>query len=176
MDERRREALLIEAMDTYGDYIVQLCYTYVRNWQTAEDLAQDTFIKYYQALPAFRGDASVKTYIFRIAVNVCHDYLASWKYKKVHVSAIFQKWLTTNETPEKHIVKLSEHQVLVKAIEALPTKYKDVIVLYHFAELSLQDMSQALKLPINTVKTRLRRARQMLGVQLKEEGEVDGSD
>lgn len=172
MLDEQREAKLTEAMDLYGDYVVQLCYTYVRNWQTAEDLAQDTFIKYYEALPKFRGEASVKTYIFRIAVNTCHNYLTSWKHRKVHISQLFQKLLTSNDTPESRVVYMSEQHALVGAIEALPTKYKDVLVLYHFAELSLQDISLCLKLPINTVKTRLRRARQTLGVKLCEEEEL----
>ena len=63
MEQPEREQKLEEAMDLYGDYIVQLCYTYVQNWQTAEDLAQDTFIRYFNALPKFRGDASTKTFI-----------------------------------------------------------------------------------------------------------------
>lgn len=53
MDQSEREQKLEEAMDLYGDYIVQLCYTYVQNWQTAEDLAQDTFMRYFDALSNF---------------------------------------------------------------------------------------------------------------------------
>lgn len=164
-----REARLAEAMELYGDYIVRLCYTYVRNWQTAEDLAQDSFLKYYEALPTFRGEAAAKTFIFRIAVNCCHNYLASWAYKKVHISTVFQRLLATKVTPEQQILERTQDEQLVAAIEALPTKYKDVIVLFHFAELSLQQCAEALQLPLSTVKTRLRRARQQLGEQLQEE-------
>ena len=176
MEQPEREQKLEEAMDLYGDYIVQLCYTYVQNWQTAEDLAQDTFMRYFDALPKFRGDASTKTYLFRIAVNSCHNYLASWKYKKVHITNFFQKLLMSDENPESQLLKQTENQLLVTAIEGLPSKYKDVIVLYHFAELSLQEVGEALKLPVNTVKTRLRRARQMLGIELTREGELYGSN
>ncbi|MEO4051865.1 sigma-70 family RNA polymerase sigma factor [Solibacillus sp. CAU 1738] len=168
-----RDRLLTEAMDTYSAYLLQLIYTYVRDWQTAEDLTQETFIRYYRSLAKFRGDASVKTFIYRIAVNVCHDYLASWKNKKIYVSELFQKLLKTNATPETELVHKDEQQQLVSAIEHLPTKYKDPLVLFHFAELSLEEVSQVLALPLNTVKTRLRRARQMLGVTLIEGGEVD---
>ena len=100
MDHLEREQKLVEAMELYGDYIVQLCYTYVRNWPTAEDLAQETFIRYFEALPKFRGDSSIKTYLFRIAVNVSHNYLTSWKYKKVHITTLFQRFLTSNDTPK----------------------------------------------------------------------------
>ena len=176
MDEKKRQQMLVDAMDTYGDYIVRLCYTYVRNWQTAEDLAQETFLKFYEALPKYRAEASVKTYIFRVAVNCCHNYLGSWKYKKVHISNMFQQLLTSHSTPEQQLLAQSDNEQLVRAIEALPTKYKDVIVLFHFAQLSLQDCAYALKLPVNTVKTRLRRARQLLGNTLIGEEKLYGSN
>ncbi|MGN7476570.1 sigma-70 family RNA polymerase sigma factor [Solibacillus silvestris] len=176
MDQLERERKLEEAMDLYGDYIVQLCYTYVRSWQTAEDLAQETFLRYFEALPKFRGDASIKTFLFRIAVNISHNYITSWKYKKIHITTFFQKLLMSADTPESQLLKKTESQQLVAAIEELPTKYKDVIVLFHFAELPLQEVGRALKLPVNTVKTRLRRARQMLGMELMEGGELHGSN
>lgn len=172
MELEGRERQLVEAMDAYGDYIIRLCYTYVRNWQTAEDLAQDSFLNYYEALPKFRGESSHKTYLFRIAVNVCHNYLASWAYKKIHISNLFLNLLSTAKTPESCYLVRTEQQQLVDAIEKLPTKYKDVIVLYHFAELPLQQCGEALNLPLNTVKTRLRRARQQLGDYLLKEEEL----
>ena len=173
MDVDQQQKLLHEAMDEYGDYLVKVCYTYVRNWQTAEDLAQDSFIKYYRALPKFRQESSVKTYLFRIAVNVCHDYLASWKYKKVIISNSFQK-IHTEKTTEQLVLKQTEEEMLVQAIEQLSTKYKDVIVLFHFIDMSLEEVSMTLKLPVNTVKTRLRRARQMIGLSLQEGDETYG--
>ena len=173
MDEQTKDSLLTEAMNEYGDYLVQLCYTYVLNWQTAEDLAQETFIRYYNNLPKFRGEASVKTYLFRIAVNVCKDYLSSWKYKKVHISEIFQKLLKSEDTPEKQAIKHDEQAQLVKGIEGLQTKYKDVLLLFHFGEMTLEEVSFALNIPVNTVKTRLRRARRTLGIALEEGGGED---
>lgn len=172
MEQWQQDQKLAEAMDEYGDYLVKLCYTYVRNWQTAEDLTQDAFIKYYAALPKFRGDASVKTYLFRISINVCHDYLASWKHRKIHVSQLFQIILKDERTPERISVQKDEQQQLVDAIQGLALKYKDVIILFHFAEMSLEEVADALKLPVNTVKTRLRRARQTLGLTLMEGGDL----
>ena len=171
MNEQDRQ--LTEAMNTYGDYLLCLIYTYVHDWQIAEDLTQDTFIRYYHSHAKFRGQASVKTYLYRIAVNVCHDYLASWKYKKIVVTELFQKLLKTTTTPETKFIEKDQQLHLVTAIENLPRKYKEVLVLFHFVELTLEEVSQVLALPINTVKTRLRRARQMLGVTLIEGGEAD---
>lgn len=66
--------------------------------------------------------------------------------------------------------------MLVASIEQLPIKYKDVLLLFHFAEFSLKEIANLLKLPENTVKSRLRRARQMVGLILMEEGFEYGSD
>ncbi len=175
MEAKEREQRLIEAMDQYGDHIAKLCYTYVRNWQTAEDLAQESFLKFFRSLHTFRGEANIKTFLYRIAINVCHDYLASWKYKKVTITNAFQKLLHTERSTEEVVISLDESARLVQAIERLPAKYKDVIIVFHFGEMSLAETGAILKLPLNTVKTRLRRARQMLGISLQEGGEADGS-
>ena len=96
---------------------------------------------------------------------------SSWKYKKVHISEIFQKLLKYEDTPEKQAIKHDEQAQLVKGIEGLQTKYKDVLLLFHFGEMTLEEVSFALNIPVNTVKTRLRRARRTLGIALEEGGE-----
>lgn len=176
MESEERERRLIEAMEQYGDDIVKLCYTYVRNWQTAEDLTQESFLKFFRSLHTFRGEASVKTFLYRIAINVCHDYLSSWKYAKVTITNAFQKLLRTERSTEQVVISMDDSARLAWAIEQLPPRYKDVLVVFHFGEMSLEETSSILKLPLNTVKTRLRRARQMLGVTLQEGEELHGSD
>ncbi len=170
MDEHR-ERLLTEWMDAYGNDILRLCYTYVHSWQTAEDLTQETFIKLYRHYTDFRGEAQIKTYIYAIAINVCKDYISSWKYKKVLISTSFQQLLKTKETTESAVVLQSEKEQLVAKIEQLAPKYKDVILLFYYADYSLQEISEVLGLPVNTVKTRLKRAREQLK-GLLEDGEI----
>ena len=176
METEEREQRLIAAMNQYGDHIAKLCYTYFRNWQTAEDLAQESFLKFFRSLHTFRGEANVKTFLYRIAINVCHDYLASWKHKKVTITNAFQKILHTEMSTEQVVISMDESARLVQAVEQLAPKYKDVIIIFHFGEMSLEETAAVLKLPLNTVKTRLRRARQMLGISLQEEVEPDGSN
>ena len=170
MDEQR-EQLLTEWMDAYGNHILRLCYTYVHNWQTAEDLTQETFIKLYRHHNDYRGDAQIKTYIFAIAINVCKDYISSWKYKKVLITNTFHQFLKTKETTESAVVLQSEKEQLVTKIEQLAPKYKDVLLLFYYADYSLQEISEVLDLPVNTVKTRLKRARGQLK-DLLEDGEM----
>ncbi|WP_218016439.1 sigma-70 family RNA polymerase sigma factor [Lysinibacillus odysseyi] len=71
-----------ELMDTYSGYLLQISYTYVKNWTTAEDLVQESFIKFFRSSDQFREESTIKTYLTRIVINTCHDYLRSWKNKK----------------------------------------------------------------------------------------------
>lgn len=163
-----KDALLMRVMEQLGDQVMRLCYTYVRDWQTAEDLAQETFLRFYRASHTFRGESAVETFIYRIAVNVCHEYVTSWKFKKVQISNVFQQFLYSKDNVEQEFVTKTEQEQVIARIEQLPVKDKDVILLFYYAELSLQEIADSLKLPINTVKTRLRRARQKLRVTLEE--------
>ncbi|MGE7920506.1 sigma-70 family RNA polymerase sigma factor [Viridibacillus sp. NPDC093762] len=174
MNDKEKEKRLQQAMDDSGDYLVQLCYTYVRDWGAAEDAAQETFIRYYKNMEHFREDAALKTYLYRIAVNVSHDYIASWKYQKVRITDFFGKWIATKQTTESIVMERDTSKKLLHSIENLPTKYKDAIVLYHFAEMSLIEVSDTLNLNVNTVKTRLKRGRQLLGKTMQEGGELYG--
>ncbi|OXS74815.1 hypothetical protein B1B04_07930 [Lysinibacillus sp. KCTC 33748] len=129
-----------------------------------------------EKMEQFREEASVKTYLYRIAINKCHSYLSSWRYKKIQVIDYWSKLKSLSDNPEEEVLMGETDALLVASIEKLPTKYKDVLLLFHFAEFSLKDVAELLKLPVNTVKTRLRRARQMVGFTLLEEGFEYGSD
>lgn len=176
MLKEQKDAHLTRAMTIYGDYLLRVCYTYVQDWTVAEDLVQDTFVKYYEKMEQFREESSIKTYLYRIAINNCHSYLSSWRYKKIQVIDYWSKLKSLSNNPEKEVLIGETDALLVASIEKLPTKYKDVLLLFHFAEFSLKDVAELLKLPENTVKTRLRRARQMVGITLLEEGFEYGSD
>ncbi|GLC88875.1 sigma-70 family RNA polymerase sigma factor [Lysinibacillus piscis] len=176
MEKQQKDERLTEAMRIYGNYLLKLCYTYVHNWTVAEDLVQDTFVKYYEKMEQFREEAAVKTYLYRIAINHCHNYLTSWRYTKLQIIDYWHKLISHGDEPEVQLLAQEADAFLVHAIERLPTKYKDVLLLFHFAEFSLKEIAVLVRLPENTVKTRLRRARQMVGVTLQEEGFENGFD
>ncbi|MFJ7737371.1 sigma-70 family RNA polymerase sigma factor [Lysinibacillus sp. NPDC097287] len=174
--KEQKDARLAEAMTVYGDYLMRLCYTYVQDWSVAEDVVQDTFVKYYEKMEQFREESSIKTYLYRIAINNCHSYLTSWQYKKLQVIDSWSKLMGNSIDPVSALIANESDALLVAAIEKLSTKYKDVLLLFHFADFSLKEVSEALHIPENTVKTRLRRARQMVGLTLEEGGFEYGSN
>jgi len=67
----------------HGDYLLKVAYLYVKNEATAEDIVQDVFIAFYQKQEQFRQESSLRTYLVKMTVNRSHDYLRSWKSKRL---------------------------------------------------------------------------------------------
>lgn len=78
-----------EAMKAHSDYLLRIAYLYVKDWQVAEDIVQDTFLTYYLKFEQFEERSSLKTYLVRIVINKCKDYLKSWKYRKLTLTNQF---------------------------------------------------------------------------------------
>ena len=164
-----------EILHTQGDYIVRLCYTYTKDWQIAEDLTQETFLRFYTAQGKFRHEADVKTYLYRIAVNRCKTYLTSWRYKQTQFLQLGKR-IIAKENVDLEVEQKDEAIRLYEKIKKLPVKYREVLVFYHYFDWTTAQIAALLNCSENTVKTRLRRGRQQLG-QLLEEGSVmDGPD
>ncbi len=170
LEKREKDRLLTEAMDEYGHYLVRLAYSFVKERTKAEDIVQDVFIRYYINLENFEGRSSVKTFLYRITVNECHNYFRSWAYRKIELKDKLAPMLQTGKSAEDLALVSEQSSDMAEAISKLPLKYREVIWLYYYAELSVKEISEVLKVPANTVKTRLARARQQAGVTFTEEG------
>lgn len=150
-----------QLIDAYGDELLRLCLLYMGDRQLAEDAFQETMIKAWRALPKFRGESSVKTWLSHIAVNTCRDMLRSgWlrmRRSSVPLEAI----------PELAAQGGGETGDLIAAVLALPAKYREVIVLFYYKDMKLREIAQALHLPQASVSSRLRRARAKLKIDLE---------
>jgi RNA polymerase sigma factor (sigma-70 family) len=158
-----------EMMDTYSGYLLQISYMYVKNWTTAEDLVQESFIKFFRSYGEFREESSVKTYLTRIAINTCHDYLRSWK-NKTHIfsNLLLKKEPDRQKGIEARLIASIEQTELTKHVMQLPIIYREVILLFYYQEYTSAAVAELLGLSENTVKTRLRRAKIMLKERLGE--------
>ena len=152
-----------ELIDAYGDDILRLCLLYLGDRQLAEDAFQVTMVKAWQQLSTFRGESSAKTWLSRIAANACRDAMRSgWfrmRRKSEPIEALFD--LAAPEQREDSDVR--------GAVLQLPGKYREVVVLYYFEDMKLREIAEILHLPVNSVSTRLRRARALLAGLLGEE-------
>lgn len=158
-----------EVMDTYSGYLLQLSYLYVKNWATAEDIVQESFIKYFKNHEQFKGEASLKTYLGRIAIHNCHDHLRSWKGKsQVFSQLLLSKAPSNGLTVEKQILRALDETQLTKHVLGLPLKYREAIILFYYEELTTAQIASLLQVSENTIKTRLKRAREMLKLRLNE--------
>lgn len=158
-----REKLLDQLMDQYGQSLLQLAYSYVGNREVAEDLTQEVFVKCYQRMDQYERKSSLKTWLWRIAINHCKDYLRSWHHKHIVISEEQAKQTSSQERAvENQVIQRYEDEQLVKTVMSLPDTYREVIYLYYFEELSMKEISYLTGVNQNTIKTRLKRAKEIL--------------
>jgi RNA polymerase sigma factor (sigma-70 family) len=134
-----------------------------------DDLAQDVFLRLYRALPSFRGEALVTTYLYRIAVNVAQD---EWKRRRrdaqslVSISDETSGWEDRLQHPGRNAEQLMEEREFEELVEGqlqrLSHVERAVLVLYHQEERTYEQIALALGLPIGTVRTHLHRGRKKL--------------
>lgn len=174
MDRTEKEFLLEKMMIEYGDELVRLAFSYVKDTEIAKDMVQNTFIKCYKNVDTFRYDAQIKTWLYRIAINECKDYLKSWHFKMVQVkSFIHETAKSIYPSTEKTVIDKYNNEELKDTIFSLPKVYREVVYLYYYESLKTDEIAEVLDIPMNTVKTRLRRAKQRLESMIKE-AELNG--
>lgn len=165
-----REEIIDQLMQEYSDDILHLVYTYVKNRTTAEDLTQEIFLKCYEKLNQFNQQATLKTWVYRIASNHCKDYLRSWHYRKITLSDKILDYIPSkSKQVEEEIIANSEENILTNAVMNLSLKYREVVFLHYYEELSLAEISKITTVNINTIKTRLKRAKELLKDKMIEE-------
>ena len=134
-----------------------------------EDLAQEVFLRLFRALPDFRGDAQLSTYLYRITVNVSQD---EWKRRRrddrSHVSlsdetsAWEERLAHPDRNAEQQIEEREFQQAVDEQLQLLSQIERTILILYHQEERSYEQISYALGMPIGTVRTHLHRGRKKL--------------
>lgn len=145
-------------MTQYATSVLRLCFIYLKDMSLAEDAMQDTMLKVYRYYDKFDG-TSEKTWIMRIAVNVCKDYLRSAWARKVNVVE------ELNDIPDSEY-STKEDDTLIKAVMELKPKYKEVILLFYYQDMKISEIAKTLGAPEATVSVRLKRAREQLKTKL----------
>ncbi|HFF3190975.1 sigma-70 family RNA polymerase sigma factor [Bacillus cereus] len=164
-----KEDLIDEIMNKYGQEVLQLVYSYVNNKEVAEDVMQDIFVKCYKSLHTYKGNSNLKTWLWRIAINHCKDYLKSWYNKKVIVTEDdFTYMESQKESVEQIVIQNAEDSRLASAVMNLPIKYREVIYLFYYEELSIKEIATVIEVKENTIKTRLKKAKELLKKGLEE--------
>jgi RNA polymerase sigma-70 factor (ECF subfamily) len=164
------EAAFEQIMNLYADRLYSYILRMVGNATDAEDLVQETFLRAYQGLPNFDGRASLGTWLYRIATNLCidHQRRRARRAPTVSYSALDDEdgepaeWdFPDQQTPNPLEAALNREleAVVEEAIGKLSPKLKTVLLLYDVEELSYEEIARVLGIPIGTVKSRLNHAR-----------------
>lgn len=147
---------LNQMIEQYEKDLLRICCVYLRDMTLAEDAVQETFLKAYKALDAFRGDSGEKTWLVRIAINVCKDIRHNAWYRFVDRRVNYERL----EIAEYERNEVS--QSLMAEIMRLPRKYMEVVLLYYYEDLKLAQIAPMLGISETMVCKRLKKAREML--------------
>lgn len=165
-------------MNYYGNDVLRTAYIYLKDKHLAEDVFQDVFIKVYKNFHKFNGQSSEKTWILNITINTCRDVLRSSWIKRVfrfqNKEFISPKSIEILNNIEDDVIKHIEHEELLKEIMDLPKKYREIIILYYYQQLSTPEIGKALQIPEGTVRSRLYRARELLKYSIGGKIEYEG--
>ncbi|KPL61054.1 RNA polymerase subunit sigma [Rossellomorea vietnamensis] len=166
-NEMSREETVEWLMDEYGKKVVRLAYTYLKQEQLAEDVAQEVFIRCYQKFDTFRQESSYQTWIYSITVNLCKDRLKSWSFRNLVFSDFFSSKGISHHTPESSVLHLEAKTELSQSVLGLPIKYREIMILFYYEELTYKEIEDLLGVSSQTIKSRLHRGRNMLRKKLK---------
>ena len=174
-DVRAFEMLVVK----YQRRIERLIGRMVRDVDIVQDIAQETFIRAYRALPQFRGDSAFYTWLYRIAVNTAKKALMDMKRDPVvsesslrsdengEEPARAESELSDGETPEGILASKEIAAAVNSAVEALSEELRQAITLREIEGLSYEEIAEAMNCPIGTVRSRIFRAREAIAVKLR---------
>ncbi len=147
----------------YQRPLLHMCAMYLHDHAAAEDAVQETFLKAYRALPQFRGECSEKTWLMRIAMNVCRDMTRSVWFRHN------DRRITPEELqlPAQQSLYDDQEEELAQAIMKLPRKYKDALLLYYYQDMTQEEVALALNASPSSISKRLKHAREKLRVLLE---------
>ena len=175
-EQKAFEMLVIK----YQRRIERLIARMVRDVDLVQDIAQETFIRAYRAMPQFRGDSAFYTWLYRIAVNTAKKALGDLKRDPLVTESSrasanddddetsrIERELTDGETPESLLASKEIAQAVSAAVEALSDDLRQAITLREIEGLSYEEIAELMNCPIGTVRARIFRAREAIALRLR---------
>jgi RNA polymerase sigma-70 factor (ECF subfamily) len=162
-DKKAYNALVLK----YQDRLVFSVYKFLKDYELAQDIAQEAFIKAYKSIDKFRGDSQFYTWIYRIAINTAKNVLstkarASEVYDNDTTDQLLSESATTSENPENILQADQLRSTINNALQSLPEDIRVTLSLREYDGLSYEEIAGVLKCPIGTVRSRIHKGREML--------------
>lgn len=162
----------------YQRMVVNVCFAIVHNQTDAEDISQDVFLEIYRNAGSFRGDASLSTWLYRIATNRSLNFVRDNKRRRFlqQLEDAFSGGKNRNQEISEHRSDQPDHEItsrqraemLHKAIDRLPEKQRTAFVLNKYEDLSYQQIAEVMQLSLSSVESLIHRAKSNLQEQLLE--------
>ncbi len=172
-----------KAFDTlvtrYANDVYALLLRITEDAKEAEDLMQETFLSALKAVHKFRGEADLKTWLFRIAINHSKNRFRWWKRRKREKTVSLDAPIGESQTPlsetfssdfnnpEENILQREREKVLAKALNSLPEIFREAVILCDIEGLSYEEIAAMLEINLGTVKSRIARGREELRKKLE---------
>ncbi len=155
----------------HRDMVYRVAFSNVKNKADAEDVVQETCVRYLNTQPEFQNEEHEKAWFIRVAINICYD---------MQKSAWYSKTVAFDEVPEKEMKHFNlpypvEDETLWHVME-LPIKYRNPLYLFYYEDYSIKEIGQIMEMEEGTVKTRLRRGREMIKEKLEKTVKEGGMD
>ena len=173
-----------EAFDTlitrYSGDIYSLLCRMTQDADEARDLTQETFLSALKSIRSFRGEAELKTWLFRIALNHSRNRFRWWKRRKRSETMSLDKPLGDGtatvadtlagdgESPEQSVLRHERQQQLITALNTLPTPFREAVVLCDIEGFGYEEIARAININVGTVKSRIARGRELLRKRLSD--------
>jgi RNA polymerase sigma-70 factor (ECF subfamily) len=175
------DAAAFDALVTrYAGEIYALLFRITEDAEEAGDLTQETFLSALKAIKKFRGEADLKTWLFRIAINESRNRFRWWKRRRREKTISLDAPIGASETPlgetfssdsknpEENILQLERESFLRKALNDLPETFREAVILCDIEEMSYEEIASILDINLGTVKSRIARGREELRKKLRD--------
>ncbi|SIR50333.1 RNA polymerase sigma-70 factor, ECF subfamily [Paenibacillus sp. RU4T] len=157
-------------MEEYGEDVWKFAYFLTKRKELADDISQDVFLKVYINIRSFRGESTLKTWLLKITRNTALSYLKRSFFRK----SILMEYVPikgTHPSAEETFFKERISDEIWDVVLKLPAKYREVLILGTYYQLSLNEIGSTLGISIGTVKSRLHRAKQKFATLMERRGE-----
>ncbi len=165
-----------QLMESYKDKVVNTCYGFLHSKEDAEDVAQEVFIEVYLSYCNFRGESSISTWIYRIAINKSLDVCRKRNTQKriaffknlIHIDSVNAKEIAQHEADALTNMETQERtKALYQALDKIPTNQRIAITLSKFEDLTMREISKVMDTSESAVESLLSRAKASLKKQLE---------
>jgi len=159
-------------MNKYYPRVYASLFSFTKSKEDSEDLAQQTFVKVWQQIQSFRGDSAFFTWVYRIAINLAKNYVASSGYKKQKVNSSIDQLeidISSNENIESILIHNQSVDDIKDFINTMPESLKTAFTLRESEGKSYEEISIITETPIGTVRSRIFRARESIVDFMKKE-------